>query len=43
MAGGGDEMPVTRMNVEVIKGFVTGEGVGYDAAHAAVNLTENFI
>ena len=36
-------MPVTRMNVEVIKGFVTGEGVGYDAAHATVNLTENFI
>lgn len=43
MAGGGDEVAVTRMNVEVIKAFVAGEGIGQFTAHAATDLAEDFI
>jgi len=43
MAGGGDEMSVSGVDVEVIKGFVEGEGVGHVAAQTAADPTENLV
>jgi hypothetical protein len=43
MAGGGNEVAVTRMDVEFIKAWVTGERIGHFTAHAAADLTKDFI
>ena len=36
-------MAITRMDVEVIKAWVTGERIGHFTAHAAADLAEDFI
>ena len=43
MAGCGDEMPVTGMDVEIIKAFVRSKGIGHDTTHATAELAEDFI
>lgn len=43
MAGGGNEVAVTGMDFKVIKAWVTGERIGQFTAHAAADLTKDFI
>ena len=43
MAGGGDEVAVTGMDVEVIETWVTGERIGQFPPHAVAHVAEDFI
>jgi hypothetical protein len=43
MTGSGDEMSVSRVDVEVIKAFIASEGIGHGTAHAGADLSQNFI
>jgi putative NIF3 family GTP cyclohydrolase 1 type 2 len=43
MAGGGDEVAVSRMNVKIIKAWVADERIGQFTAHAAADRAKDFI